>query len=72
MTFILDPTQSIDEQNDFIREKMKDDLISHYRQEALNEFVNPDEEELDYEEFKFYTIREATRWSDLEDFTFSS
>lgn len=70
-TFGYDPSKTTEEQDKEIKEKMKEDLILYYRQKAIDEFERPEDEEVDYEEFKFYNIREATRWSDLEDFSYS-
>lgn len=67
----VDPTKTIDEQNKELKNQMKEDLTMRYRQEAVDEFHHSDDEEFDYETFKFYNIREATRWSDLEDFSCS-
>ena len=71
--FSYDASASWNEQMSEIKKQMKDDLIHHYRESLMEQFESSPgyEEELDYEKFKFYNIREATKWSDLEDFDYS-
>lgn len=68
--FSYDASASWDEQINKIKKQMKDDIIHHYRERLMEQFYSAegDEEEIDYEKFQFYNIREATKWSDLEDF----
>lgn len=67
-SFLYDSFTSEKEQNERIKAQMKKHLLEKYRSEIQREFYQADQEEIAKEEVEFYNIREATRWSYLEDF----
>jgi hypothetical protein len=70
-SFTIDTSISQNEQNKQIKDKMKELISISNRQYALEQMERYEDEEIEYEEFKIWNIREATRWSDLEDFSYT-
>jgi hypothetical protein len=58
-TFTFDSMESL-------RKQMKERIQNQHRKEAEEEL--PTDETIEYEKIEIYNIREATRWTELEDF----
>jgi hypothetical protein len=67
-TIHYNPALTILSQKEEIKAQMKKFIIDDYRAKAMEEWDRPETETLWKEEFRFENIREATQWSDLEDF----
>ncbi len=70
-TYTIDPVKPFKEQLLEIKQQIKEDLSKSYKAQAIRDFEHSEDEEVDYEEFQIYNIREADRWSEMEDFSYS-
>ncbi len=70
-TYTVDTTRPFNDQFLEIKQRIKDDLSKRYKARAIENFEHSEDEEIDYEEFQIYNIREANRWSEVEDFSYS-
>jgi hypothetical protein len=70
-TYTIDPVKPFKEQLLEIKQQIKEDLSKSYKARAIRDFEHSEYEEIDSEEFQIYNIREADRWSEIEDFSYS-
>lgn len=68
VTVEYDGTVPLAQQIEKIRKQLKDFVFNKYRTQLRDDFYRWESEEIAEETVKISNIREATRWSDLEEF----